>query len=198
MLSGIGDAGHLRDHGIAVFRDLPGVGANLQDHLDVAAAYHCPLPVSLYSRTKGYRSLLIGLHYLTSRSGLGAQNGMSTGAFLKSRADLERPDLQLHFVAGIMDNSAGKSMAPHDGFSIDVTPLHPVSRGQVSLGNSDPLSPAEDCAQSASPRGGHAYREGRVFAPPTILPSRTLSDLTAAARSSVILISETMTRWMAG
>ena len=141
MLSGIGEGSHLREHGIAVVRDLPGVGANLQDHLDVAAAYHCPLPVSLYSRTKGYRSLLIGLNYLTRRSGLGAENGMSTGAFLKSRPDLERPDLQLHFVAGIMDNSAGKQMVRQDGFSIDVTPLHPASRGRVRLHDADPLSP---------------------------------------------------------
>ena len=106
QLSGIGDGADLSAHGIPVVHELKGVGANLQDHLDVCMNFECPLPITIYSRRKGIKTLLIGLNYLLRKQGLGRENGLETGAFLKSRPDLDRPDLQIHTVLAMMQDLA--------------------------------------------------------------------------------------------
>lgn len=145
LLSGIGAADDLRAVGIPVVAglngaELNGVGRNLQDHVDVAVNYRSRLPL-LWSQTKGWRGALIGLRYLLRRDGLGAENSLEVGAFLRSRPGLDRPDLQIQFIAGVMANHGRKGMNPYDGFSIDMVALHPESRGQISLRSADPMAP---------------------------------------------------------
>jgi choline dehydrogenase len=138
-LSGIGDPERLRGHGIAPVAALPGVGRNLQDHVDVAVTYRSRLPL-LWSRTKGYRAALIGLRYLLRRDGLGASNSLEAGGFIRSRPELDRPDLQIQFIPGAMVNHGQKGMQPFDGFSVDMIALHPESRGEVLLRSADPFA----------------------------------------------------------
>jgi choline dehydrogenase len=105
QLSGIGDPEELSTHGIKVVHPLKGVGANLQDHLDVCMAWECPKPITLYSLRKGLiKTLGIGLSYMLFGRGLGRQNMLESGAFLRSRPDLDRPDLQIHTVLAIMQD----------------------------------------------------------------------------------------------
>ena len=139
LLSGIGSPDDLAALDIPVVAALNGVGRNLQDHVDVAVNYRSRLPL-LWSRTKGWRQAAIGLRYLLQRKGLGAENSMEIGAFLRSRPELDRPDLQIQFIPGLMANHGRKGMQPYDGFAIDMVALHPESRGQVSLRSPDPMA----------------------------------------------------------
>jgi choline dehydrogenase len=140
LLSGIGSPDDLREVGIEIVAPLRGVGRNLQDHVDVAVNYRSRLPL-LWSKTKGWRSAVIGMRYLLQKKGLGAENSLEAGAFLCSRPGLDRPDLQIQFIPGVMANHGRKGMNPYDGFAIDMVALHPESRGQVSLNSPDPLAP---------------------------------------------------------
>jgi choline dehydrogenase len=137
MLSGIGPADELEKANIPVIRHIPGVGKNLQDHIDVAAAWSCPQRVTAYSLTKGLKALNIGLQYMLFKRGLGRENFLEAGAFLKSHPDLAQPDLQFHLMLAVMTED--KHLAPFDGFSIDIIPLKPESRGEVGLRSADPF-----------------------------------------------------------
>ena len=142
LLSGIGDADYLQKFGIDTVADLPGVGQNLQDHLDVMVQYESTQPITLYSQVGSpLNQIKTGLRYLTSRSGVGAQNGLESGAFLKSRPDLEIPDLQIHFVNALMINH-GRTKSDRHGFTMHVCQLRPASKGFVGLKSTDPLAPA--------------------------------------------------------
>jgi choline dehydrogenase len=138
QLSGIGDPEALRAVGVTPVHDLPGVGANLQDHLDMALSWETPGVRTAYSHNKGLRRLATGLSYILFGQGTGRQNFLEAGAFLKSRPDLDRPDLQLHCVMAIMRNH-GKDPVAKDGFTIHVCQLRPESRGRVGLRSADPL-----------------------------------------------------------
>jgi choline dehydrogenase len=139
QLSGVGDPEDLRPAGVPVVHELSGVGKNLQDHLDVTLCYECPEPITLYSKTKGLRRLAIGVNYILTGKGPGTMQGLETGAFLKSRPDLDRPDLQIHAVLAIMKNH-GKDAVAKDGFTLHVCQLRPESRGRISLRSSDPMA----------------------------------------------------------
>lgn len=107
MLSGVGDPSHLSEHDIAVNIDLPPVGQNLQDHLDVGIQHECLQPVSLFKYARLDRRALIGLQWLLFNSGLGASGHLEVGSFLRSSPDLESPDIQHHFVPlAIVDHGA--------------------------------------------------------------------------------------------
>ncbi len=138
MLSGVGDPQALQALGIEVRSALPGVGRNLQDHVDLPITYTCPLPITLHSLTKGHRRYLIGLEYMLRRTGLGASNSLEVGGFVRTRPELDRPDVQIQFMLGVMEGA--KDMAKFDGFSIDVVPLRPESRGEVGLRSTDPFA----------------------------------------------------------
>lgn len=160
QLSGIGPGEELRRHGIAVVHDLPGVGQNLQDHLDVCMSWECPQPITIYSLRKGFRTLTIGLEYLFQRKGLGAQNMLESGAFLRSRPDLDRPDLQVHTVLAIMQDH-GKVQIQKDGFTFHVCQLRPESRGRVGLRSADPTDdPAIFANYLSAEEDRRALREG--------------------------------------
>ena len=160
QLSGIGDPDDLTPHGIGVKHEIKGVGKNLQDHLDVTLSWETPGTPSAYAYNKGLNRLLTGVNYMVRGQGPGRQNFLEAGAFLKSRQDLDRPDLQLHCVMAIMEDH-GKVAVPKDGFSIHVCQLRPESRGHVGLTSADPFAdPAIFANYLATEEDRRALREG--------------------------------------
>jgi choline dehydrogenase len=139
LLSGVGDSEILGRFGIPVVNDLKGVGRNLQDHLDCSIQYECTQPITLYSQANPLRAARTGLEYLLFGTGLGSGQGLESGAFLKSRPDLETPDLQFHFIAALMSDHTRKKADRH-GFMAHVCQLRPESRGYISIKSADPLS----------------------------------------------------------
>jgi len=141
MLSGIGAAGELAAHGIPVRHELPGVGQNLQDHLDFIMAWRSKDTDLLGLSPRGLWDLLRHIAaWRRDGSGLIASPGAEGGAFLKSTPGLDRPDLQLHFVPGIIDDHVRKLHLGF-GFSCHVCVLRPHSRGEVGLMDRSPRSP---------------------------------------------------------
>jgi len=138
MLSGIGPSEHLREFGIRAIHDLPGVGQNLQDHLDI-----CTLVKSRKAIT--YDKLnepLAGLRYLLTRNGPGSSNVAEGGGFIVSRhATDDRPDIQMHFVPALLDDH-GRNKLPGSGMTIHACCLRPESRGEIRLASNDPHAPA--------------------------------------------------------
>jgi choline dehydrogenase len=160
QLSGVGDPEELGKHGIPVVHALKGVGANLQDHLDVSLSWECPQPITIYSKRKGIKMLFVGLNYLLFKQGVGRTQALESGAFLKSRPDLDRPDLQVHCVLAVMQNH-GKTQVPKDGFTFHVCQLRPESRGRVGLRSADPFDdPAIFANYLAAEEDRRALREG--------------------------------------
>lgn len=135
--SGIGPAAELRRHGIPVVADRPGVGGNLQDHLEVYFQFRCTQPLSLNRHLSLVRKGLIGTRWLLFRTGLGATNHFESCAFIRSRAGLEWPDIQYHFLPGAMRYD-GNAAFDGDGFQVHVGPNKPKSRGRVDIADSDP------------------------------------------------------------
>lgn len=178
QLSGIGDPEELAKHGIAVVHALKGVGQNLQDHLDVTLSWECPQPITVFSQRKGIKTLLVGLNYMLFKQGLGRRQFLESGAFLKSRPDLDRPDLQIHCVLAIMQNH-GKNAVAKDGFTFHVCQLRPESRGRVGLNSADPFDdPAIFANYLATEEDRRALREGvkmmrKVADQPALAPFRT-------------------------
>ena len=141
MLSGIGPGEHLRSRGIEVRKDLPGVGQNLQDHLDyIYAAKTRDTDVLGLGAVGGYKLIRHIMDWRRDGSGLVASPGAEGGAFLKSDPGLDRPDLQLHFVAALVDDHSRKLHWGY-GYSCHVCVLRPHSRGEVGLDGPDPLRP---------------------------------------------------------
>ncbi len=140
MLSGIGPADELRGQGIDVIHDRPGVGRNLQDHLEVYVQYACRQPITLYSALKPWNQARIGLEWILFRRGLGATNHFESGGFIRSRAGVQQPDLQYHFLPMAVTYD-GKSTQDQHGFQAHVGPMRPESRGAVTLANADPRTP---------------------------------------------------------
>jgi choline dehydrogenase len=138
LLSGIGDGEILKRFDIPVVCELKGVGRNLQDHLDCSIQYECTQPITLYSQSNPLNAARTGLEYLLLRKGIATGQGLETGAFLKSRPDLETPDLQFHFIATLMFDHTRKKADRH-GFMAHVCQLRPESRGYISLRSADPL-----------------------------------------------------------
>ncbi|MGH6951670.1 MAG: choline dehydrogenase [Vitreimonas sp.] len=140
LLSGIGPADELKKAGVVVAHDAPEVGRNLQDHLDVCIIYEMTKPISMYSKTKGLKQPMVGLQYLFTKQGHGRTNHLHAGAFLKTRGELDRPDIQLHLVNAVMQDHA-RIKADRDGFTVHACQLRPESRGTVSLASSHPFEP---------------------------------------------------------
>jgi choline dehydrogenase len=138
LLSGIGPADELKKLGVPVEYDAPDVGRNLQDHLDVSIIYEMTKPISMYSKTRGLKQPMIGLQYLFMKQGHGRTNHLHAGAFLKTRGELDRPDIQLHLVNAVMIDHA-RVKADRDGFTIHACQLRPESRGTVRLASRNPF-----------------------------------------------------------
>jgi choline dehydrogenase len=139
LLSGIGDAELLKRFDIPVVADLKGVGKNLQDHLDASIQYESSQPITLYSQASRLNALKTGLNYMLFKKGLATGQGLESGGFVKSRPDLENPDLQFHFIAALMTNHTRTKMDRH-GFMAHVCQLRPQSRGYISIKSNDPLA----------------------------------------------------------
>ncbi len=136
-LSGIGPAAELREHGIAVVRDLPGVGENLQDHIEFYFQVACTQPITLYSSMNLFARALIGARWLLFKNGLGASNHFETGGFIRSRPGVPFPNIQFHFLPLAVAYD-GSSLAQEHGFQAHVGPMRSKSRGWVRLASSDP------------------------------------------------------------
>jgi choline dehydrogenase len=138
MLSGVGPADELRRLDIPVVQDLPGVGQNLQDHLETYVQHTCLQPITLYPVLKNpLRQLLVGMQWTFFGTGPGATNHFEAGGFIRSRAGVEHPDLQYHFLP-IAASYDGSETAPGHGFQAHVGPMRPTSRGWVKLKSKDP------------------------------------------------------------
>jgi choline dehydrogenase len=137
LLSGIGPGETLKRFGIPVVSDLAGVGQNLQDHLDCSIQYESTQPITLYSAMKPQNMVKVGLQYILFGTGVATSQGLETGAFIKSRPDLEHPDLQYHFIAALMFDHTRKKADRH-GFMAHVCQLRPQSRGYISIKSTDP------------------------------------------------------------
>ncbi len=137
MLSGIGPAKHLAEHGIEVVADRAGVGQNLQDHLELYIQQAATKPVSLFKHWNLWGKAKIGAQWLFTKTGLGASNQFESAAFVRSKAGVEYPDIQYHFLP-IAVRYDGKVAAEGHGFQAHVGPMRSVSRGQVTLKSADP------------------------------------------------------------
>ena len=136
-LSGIGPAAELREHGIAVLADRPGVGANLQDHLEFYFQMACTRPVTLFGQANLLGKALVGAQWLLTRRGIGASNQFESCGFIRSRAGIRYPDIQYHFFPMAI-NYDGSSLATEHGFQAHVGPMRSKSRGTVTLRSADP------------------------------------------------------------
>jgi choline dehydrogenase len=136
-LSGVGPAPELARHGIQVIHDLPGVGENLQDHLEFYFQMASTQPVTLYSQTSPYHKALIGMRWLLTKDGLGASNHFESGGFIRSRPGIRYPNIQYHFLPMAVSYD-GSSLAQEHGFQAHVGPMRSQSRGWVRLASADP------------------------------------------------------------
>ena len=137
-LSGVGPASELSEHGIALVHDLPGVGENLQDHIEFYFQVACTQPVTLFSSMGLFARAMIGARWLLFKDGLGATNHFETGGFIRSRPDVPYPDIQYHFLP-LAVTYDGSSLAHEHGFQAHVGPMRSKSRGHVRLASADPL-----------------------------------------------------------
>ena len=129
---GIADAGQHQDLGRVY-------GTSGEDHLDCSIQYECSQPITLYSQANPLSAMKTGLQYLLFGTGLASGQGLESGAFLKSRPDLETPDLQFHFIAALMYDHTRRKADRH-GFMAHVCQLRPESRGYISIKSADPLA----------------------------------------------------------
>jgi choline dehydrogenase len=136
-LSGVGPETELREHGIEVIRHSPGVGENLQDHLEFYFQVACKEPITLYSSINNVARVMIGARWLLRKDGLGATNHFETCGFIRSRAGIPYPDIQYHFLPMAVAYD-GSSLAQEHGFQAHVGPMRSKSRGWVRLRSREP------------------------------------------------------------
>jgi len=137
MLSGIGPAKHLNELGINVVKDLPGVGKNLQDHLETYVQQECKTPDTLYSATKLLNKLVLGIQWFLFKSGVGAHSHLEAGGFVKSSTDEPDPNIQFHFFPSFVIDHGLIEPKSH-GFQLHASPNRPKSRGEITLKSSNP------------------------------------------------------------
>ena len=142
QLSGVGNAAELKPLGIPMVHDLPGVGENLQDHLEVYVQHVCSQPVSMQPALQWYNKPLIGLNWLLFRKGPAATNHFEAGGFIRSNEEVAYPNVMFHFLplAIRYDGSAPKG---GHGYQVHVGPMVSDARGSVKIKSADPtLAPA--------------------------------------------------------
>ncbi|MFJ5299511.1 choline dehydrogenase [Pseudomonas sp. NPDC088368] len=137
LLSGIGPAAELRDLGIDVKRDLPGVGRRLNDHPDAVVQYLCEQPVSIYRWTTAPGKWWIGARWFVRHDGLAASNHFEAGAFIRSREGVEHPDLQLTFMP-LAVQPGSVDLVPSHAFQVHIDLMRPTSLGSVTLKSANP------------------------------------------------------------
>jgi choline dehydrogenase len=137
QLSGVGNAQELGELGIGVVQDLPGVGENLQDHLEVYVQYSCTQPVSVQPALKKWKRPFIGAQWLFFRSGPGASNHFEAGGFVRSNDEVAYPNLMFHFLP-VAIRYDGTSPAGEHGYQVHVGPMYSDARGSVKITSTDP------------------------------------------------------------
>ncbi|MEY2955666.1 MAG: choline dehydrogenase, partial [Pseudomonadota bacterium] len=142
MLSGIGPAAHLAARGVGVLADRPGVGSNLQDHLEVYVQFAARQPITLAKYWNLWGKAWVGAQWLLARRGPGASNQFEACGFIRSAAGVDYPDIQFHFLP-IAVRYDGKAAADGHGFQVHVGPMRSKSRGTVRLRDANPASPPE-------------------------------------------------------
>ena len=177
LLSGVGDADALRRLGLEVVTHRPGVGENLQDHLDAGVKVTCVQPISDTPCLRLHRKVLIGLRWLLFKTGPGATNHFEVGGYVRSRPDLAQPDFAIWFIPLLVHNDGSRLSYPH-GYQATVVLLRPKSRGYVRLRSKDPQVPPEILFNYLSePDDLRQLREGLrivrdIFAKPAFDPLR--------------------------
>ena len=137
MLSGIGDANHLKEHDIPVVQHLPGVGQNLQDHLELYVVQKCKKPVTLLGDQKGLRMISVGIQWFLNQTGPTATSHLESGGFARSRPGVEHPDIMFHFLPSqVIDH--GRKAPYMEAFQVHVGPMRSESRGWLKLKSKDP------------------------------------------------------------
>lgn len=190
MLSGIGAGEHLREHGINVVADLPGVGQNLQDHLVSGVIYYCTERISLTNAVRGFSQFTELFKYLAFKRGMLTTNGAEAGGFMYTKPDLPAPDIQFHFFPGAFEDHGAVQIPEYggQGFSLGATLLRPESRGSIKLKSNDPFTApamqpnyfAEEADMDAMVAGSKKVREilqASSFAPyrgPEYLPGESV------------------------
>jgi choline dehydrogenase len=139
MLSGIGPGAHLAAHGIEVGADRPGVGANLQDHLELYVQHAATRPVGLGRYWSPFGKAYVGARWLLTRTGPGASNQFESVGFVRSRAGVEYPDVQFHFLP-LAVRYDGRAVAARHGFQVHAGPTRSESRGRIRLTSPDPAA----------------------------------------------------------
>lgn len=142
MLSGVGPAEHLKKHGISVVADRRGVGQNLQDHMELYIQQESTQPITLHSVFNPFSKALIGAQWLLFKTGLGATNHFEAAAFVRSKAGVDYPDIQFHFLPAAVRYD-GKAAAKSHGFQAHVGPMRSKSRGAITLRSDDPWDKPE-------------------------------------------------------
>jgi len=137
MLSGIGPAAHLAEHGIDVVADRAGVGQNLQDHLEVYFQLAAKQPITLFRYWTLFWKGLIGAQWMFTKRGMGASNQFESCAFIRSKAGVQYPDIQYHFLP-IAVRYDGQAAAEGHGFQAHTGPMRSPSRGEITLKSADP------------------------------------------------------------
>lgn len=135
--SGVGPAALLREFDIPVVQDLPGVGENLQDHLELYLQYACKEPVSIYPATKWWNQPAIGANWLFLGKGLGASNQFEAGGFIRTREEFAWPNIQYHFLPVAINYNGSKGVQEH-GFQAHMGSMRSPSRGRIRLKSRDP------------------------------------------------------------
>lgn len=177
MLSGIGPAKHLSAHGIAVIADRPGVGQNLQDHLELYIQQAATKPVTLFSYWNLRGKARIGAEWVLWKTGLGSSNQFESAGFIRSRAGVDYPDIQFHFLP-IAVSYDGKVAPEGHGFQAHVGPMRSASRGQVSVVSADPNdNPRIEFNYMSDPQDWVDFRTcirltREIFAQPAFAPFR--------------------------
>ena len=139
MLSGIGPAAHLAEHGLPVLADRPGVGANLQDHLELYIQRRSLKPITLYSHYNYPAMVRIGAQWLLAKIGLGTSNQFESAGFVRSAPGVDYPDIQFHFLP-LAVRYDGRAAVQGHGFQAHVGPMRSPSRGTIRLKSPDPLA----------------------------------------------------------
>ena len=137
QVSGVGNAQELEALGIRVVHDLPGVGENLQDHLEVYVQHACTKPVSMYPAMQWHHKPWVGLQWLFFRSGPAATNHFEAGGFIRSNADVDYPNLMFHFLP-VAVRYDGASPSGGHGYQVHVGPMYSDARGSVKITSADP------------------------------------------------------------
>ena len=137
QLSGVGDAEHLNSLGIDSVVDLPGVGENLQDHLEVYIQHSCPEPITQQPSLNKFRMPWIGLQWLVGRTGPASSSHFEGGGFVRSNEDVDYPNLMYHFLPLAVRYDGQKADTPH-GFQVHVGPMYSDARGSIKIKSKDP------------------------------------------------------------